>query len=181
MFFLTKTVKIRWNWRCKIFSLKIRRCKILVKFHVCVTGDQLIILSSKICSGTLEASLSRSLWRSSLGRNSLLSQTGLKSKQTPYLDELSFFLHIFNCLILKNILTTVFQIYWTEGSAHRQDGRNGGPRKVFHPHPHRSSLFLHSYWLVITIQLYLWSIITRASDVRLEKYYPGEKFALHPQ
>ena len=67
----------------------------------------LVSLPSKFCSGTLEASLSRSLWRSSLGRNSLLSQTGLKSKQTPYLDELSFFLHIFNCLILKNILTTV--------------------------------------------------------------------------
>ena len=133
------------------------------------------------CSGTLEASLLRSLWKSSLGRNSLLSQTGLKSKQTPYLDELSFFLHIFNCLILKNTLTTVFQIDWTEGSAHRQDGRNGGSRKVFHPHPHWSSLFLHSLWLVITIQLYLWSIMTRASDVRLEKYYPGEKFALHPQ
>ena len=33
-FFLTKTVKIRWNWRCKIFSLKIWRCKILDKFHV---------------------------------------------------------------------------------------------------------------------------------------------------
>ena len=36
-FFLTKTVEIRWNWRCKIFSLKIRRCKILDKFHVCKT------------------------------------------------------------------------------------------------------------------------------------------------
>ena len=34
VFFLTKTVKIRWNWRCKIFSLKIRGCKILDKFHV---------------------------------------------------------------------------------------------------------------------------------------------------
>ena len=32
---LTKTVKIRWNWRCKIFSLKIRQCKILDKFYVC--------------------------------------------------------------------------------------------------------------------------------------------------
>ena len=37
VFFLTKTVKIRWNWRCKIFILKIRRCKILDKFHVCAT------------------------------------------------------------------------------------------------------------------------------------------------
>ena len=36
VFFLTKTVEIRWNWRCKIFSLKIRRCKILDKFHVCL-------------------------------------------------------------------------------------------------------------------------------------------------
>ena len=35
VFFLTKTVEIRWNWWCKIFSLKIRRCKILDKFHVC--------------------------------------------------------------------------------------------------------------------------------------------------
>ena len=26
---------MRWNWLCKIFSLKIRRCKILDKFHVC--------------------------------------------------------------------------------------------------------------------------------------------------
>ena len=34
MFFLTKTVEIRWNWWCKIFSLKIRRCKFLDKFHV---------------------------------------------------------------------------------------------------------------------------------------------------
>ena len=33
-FFPTKTVEIRWNWRCKIFSLKIRRCKFLDKFHV---------------------------------------------------------------------------------------------------------------------------------------------------
>ena len=38
MFFLTKTVKIRWNWRCKIFSLKIRRCKFFDKFHVCPTS-----------------------------------------------------------------------------------------------------------------------------------------------
>ena len=29
-----KTVEIRWNCRCKIFSLKIRRCKFLDKFHV---------------------------------------------------------------------------------------------------------------------------------------------------
>ena len=36
-FFLTQTVEIRWNRRCKIFSLKIRRCKILDKFHVCMT------------------------------------------------------------------------------------------------------------------------------------------------
>ena len=36
MFFLTKTVEIRWNWRCKIFNLKIRWCKILDKFHVWV-------------------------------------------------------------------------------------------------------------------------------------------------
>ena len=28
-FFPTKTVEIRWNWRCKTFSLKIRRCKFL--------------------------------------------------------------------------------------------------------------------------------------------------------
>ena len=28
-------VEIRWNWQCKIFILKIRRCKILDKFHVC--------------------------------------------------------------------------------------------------------------------------------------------------
>ena len=35
VFFLTKTVEIRWNWRCKIFSLKIRRCKVWDKFHVC--------------------------------------------------------------------------------------------------------------------------------------------------
>ena len=34
-FFFTKTVEIGWNWRCKIFNLKIRRCKILDKFHVC--------------------------------------------------------------------------------------------------------------------------------------------------
>ena len=34
MFFLTKTVEIRWNWRCKIFSLKIRRCNFFDKFHV---------------------------------------------------------------------------------------------------------------------------------------------------
>ena len=27
MFFLTKTVEIRWNWQCKIFSLKFQRCK----------------------------------------------------------------------------------------------------------------------------------------------------------
>ena len=39
MFFLTKTVEIRWNWRCKIFSLKIWRCKILDKFHVCFSPD----------------------------------------------------------------------------------------------------------------------------------------------
>ena len=44
----------------------------------------LVILPSKICSGTLEDSLSRSLWRSSLGRNSHLSQTGLKSKETIF-------------------------------------------------------------------------------------------------
>ena len=42
----------------------------------------LVILPSKFCSGTLEASLSKSLWRSSLGRNSHLSPTGLKSKET---------------------------------------------------------------------------------------------------
>ena len=34
MFFLTKTVEIRWNWRSQIFSLKIRQCKILDKFLV---------------------------------------------------------------------------------------------------------------------------------------------------
>ena len=34
VFFLTKTVEIRWNWWCKIFSPKIRRCKFLDKFHV---------------------------------------------------------------------------------------------------------------------------------------------------
>ena len=34
MFFPTKTVEIRWNWRCKIFNLKIWRCKFLDKFHV---------------------------------------------------------------------------------------------------------------------------------------------------
>ena len=33
--FITKTVEIRWNWRCKIFGLKIQRCKIFNKFHVC--------------------------------------------------------------------------------------------------------------------------------------------------
>ena len=32
--FITKTVEIRWNWRCKSFSLKFRRCKILDKSHV---------------------------------------------------------------------------------------------------------------------------------------------------
>ena len=40
MFFLTKTVEIRWNWRCKIFSLKIRRCKIFDKSHVCDGEDE---------------------------------------------------------------------------------------------------------------------------------------------
>ena len=35
VFFPTKTVEIRWNWRCKILSLKIRRCKFLNKFRVC--------------------------------------------------------------------------------------------------------------------------------------------------
>ena len=34
--FITKTVEIRWNWWCKIFGLKVRRCKILDKFHVCI-------------------------------------------------------------------------------------------------------------------------------------------------
>ena len=34
VFFLTKTVEIRWNWWCKIFSPKIRRCKFSDKFHV---------------------------------------------------------------------------------------------------------------------------------------------------
>ena len=38
VFFLTKTVEIRWNWWCKIFSPKIRRCKIFDKFHVCPTN-----------------------------------------------------------------------------------------------------------------------------------------------
>jgi len=37
VFFLTKTVEIRWNWWCKIFSPKIGRCKILNKFHVCTS------------------------------------------------------------------------------------------------------------------------------------------------
>ena len=36
VFFPTKTVEIRWNWGYKIFSLKIRRCKFLDKFHVCL-------------------------------------------------------------------------------------------------------------------------------------------------
>ena len=31
----TKTVEKMWNWRCKIFNFKIRRCKFLDKFHVC--------------------------------------------------------------------------------------------------------------------------------------------------
>ena len=26
---------LRWNWRCEIFSLKIRRCNFFDKFHVC--------------------------------------------------------------------------------------------------------------------------------------------------
>ena len=39
VFFLTKTVKIRLNWRWKIFSLKIRGCKILDKFHVWSDDD----------------------------------------------------------------------------------------------------------------------------------------------
>ena len=34
MFLLTKIVEIWWNWRCKISSLKIRRCKFFDKFHV---------------------------------------------------------------------------------------------------------------------------------------------------
>ena len=33
-FFFTKTVEIRRNWRCKMFSLKIWRFKIFDKFHV---------------------------------------------------------------------------------------------------------------------------------------------------
>ena len=33
--FNTKTVEIRWNLRCKSFSLKFRLCKILDKSHVC--------------------------------------------------------------------------------------------------------------------------------------------------
>ena len=33
--FITETVQIRWNWRCKSFSQKIRLCKILDKSHVC--------------------------------------------------------------------------------------------------------------------------------------------------
>ena len=40
VFFPTKTVEIRWNWRCKIFSLKIRRCKFLDKFHVCASAPE---------------------------------------------------------------------------------------------------------------------------------------------
>ena len=36
VFFLTKSVEIRWNWRCKIFGLKIRWCKIFDKSHVCL-------------------------------------------------------------------------------------------------------------------------------------------------
>ena len=32
VFFLTKTVKIRWNWRCKIFSLNIRGVKFWTNF-----------------------------------------------------------------------------------------------------------------------------------------------------
>ena len=40
VFFLTKTVEIRWNWRCKIFNLKIRGCKILDKFHVWKHEDE---------------------------------------------------------------------------------------------------------------------------------------------
>ena len=36
VFFLTKTVEIRWNWWCKIFSPKIWRCKFLDKLHVCL-------------------------------------------------------------------------------------------------------------------------------------------------
>ena len=47
-FFLTKTVEIRWNWRCKIFNLKIRRCKILDKFHVCI--NIIIIITININS-----------------------------------------------------------------------------------------------------------------------------------
>ena len=39
LFFLTKTVEIRWNWRCKIFSLKIRQCNIFDKFHVEVANS----------------------------------------------------------------------------------------------------------------------------------------------
>ena len=44
MFFLTKTVKIRWNWRCKIFFLKIRRCKIFDKFRVCSLSILTVLL-----------------------------------------------------------------------------------------------------------------------------------------
>ena len=40
-FFLTKTVKIRWNWRCKVFSLKIGWCKVLDKFHVWVDWNRI--------------------------------------------------------------------------------------------------------------------------------------------
>ena len=40
VFFLTKTVEIRWKWRCKIFSLEIRQCKILDKFHVCLQHSE---------------------------------------------------------------------------------------------------------------------------------------------
>ena len=47
-FFLTKTVEIRWNWRCKIFSLKIRRCNFLDKFHVCTEWNWIRYFTTRV-------------------------------------------------------------------------------------------------------------------------------------
>ena len=56
VFFLTKTVKIRWNWRCKIFSLKIRRCKIFDKFHVC---QRMMMIPVDVCSWCIKLNVGK--------------------------------------------------------------------------------------------------------------------------
>ena len=61
---MAKTVETRKNWRCKIFSLKIRRCKFLDKFHVCISTHTTCLLIFIFSSATASFLSRKDFYRS---------------------------------------------------------------------------------------------------------------------